>query len=213
MEDYLMRSSPTTNRLRRTFASFDATESEFRSIYTAQAAYDQKYSYENTGGGIVTAEMMKERSEAQKETSAQIKAALGDQRYAEYVRSSDREFQQISRLTQQANLPDSTALQVYNLRENTTKESGRIYADAALSNDQKRAALQVLAQNTRAQISATLGAEAGQAYLQVADRWLSRIERGNAVTFSETGAMNARTVPTARPPTAPAPAATTTPGK
>jgi hypothetical protein len=199
MEDYLMRSSQTTMRLRTPLTAFKASEDEFRAIYKIQAAFDEKYSYQNLGMGVMTQDLMRERQEAQKQVSEQLKTALGDQRYADYVRASDREYQQLNNITQRANLPESVALQAYEIRNATAKESNRIASDQQLTIDQKRAALQTLAQNTRAQISTALGTEAANTYLQVADRWLSRIERGTAVTFNDTGGISYRPVGAQRP--------------
>jgi hypothetical protein len=212
MEDYLMRTSQTTMRLRTPLTAFKATEEEFRTIYRIQAAFDDKYSYQNVGFNS-SPDFARERGEAQKQVSEQMKAALGEQRYADYMRASDREYQQLTRIAQRTNLADGVALQAYEVRNNASKESNRIYADAQLTAEQKRAALQTLAQNTRAQINSTLGAEAAATYFQVADRWLTRMERGSAVTFNETGNVSFRNIAPPRPATpatTPAPASSST---
>lgn len=194
MEDYLMRTSNTTMQLRTALTAFNASEAEFRAIYQVKQAFDEKYS----NRAFYDAEAMKERTAAQAQVAEQLKASLGEARYAEYARTSDRGFQAINRIAQQANLPPATAIQAYDLRTNASKESNRIYADTALSTDQKRAALASLAQNTRTQLGTTLGAEAGGTYLKIAEDWLGRIERGGAVTFTEGGGTSSRTLPTTR---------------
>lgn len=202
LDDFLVRSSNTTNRLRTALTAMNATEDEFRAIYQAQSAYDEKYNNNFAAVGITfnNADAMKERQAAQAQVNEQLKLALGDQRFAEYTRSTDREFQTITRIAQQANLPAAAAVQVYDLRDTLSKESNRIFADNALTVDQKRAALQSLAQNTRAQITSTLGSDAGRTYLQVAATWLDRVERGGAVTFNPGGGTSTRNLPIARPP-------------
>jgi hypothetical protein len=194
LEDYLMRTSTTTAQLRRTLGMMNATESEFRAIYAAQAAFDEKYSFQAMGSAIGST-LGEERIEAQKQVYEQIKSALGEQRYADYLRSSDREYQQLARVAQQANLPENIAIQAFNLRDNVSKESTRIYNDPALNVEQKRAALKSLAESARTQINATLGPEVGASYVKIADRWLSGLERGASVTFSETGAPRTRLLP------------------
>jgi hypothetical protein len=211
MEDYVMRTSLTTAMLRTALTAFDASETEFRAIFQAKQAFDDKYSYQNMGS-FLGADAMKERNAAQQQMGEQLKTALGEQRYADYVRSSDREFQSISRLAQQANLPATAALQVYDTRTQASTESNRIFADTSLNTDQKRAALQALAQTTRAQITAGLGTEAGGTYLKIAG-WISNIERGGAVSFNDGGGTNTRYLPQARPaiPTAPTTTTVVTP--
>ncbi len=205
MEDYLMRTSNTTMQLRTALTAFNASEAEFRAIFHAKQAFDDKYSFQNMGS-FIGFEAMQERNAAQQRMGEQLKTALGEPRYAEYVRAADREFQSISRLAQQSNLPATAALQTYDARAKASTESNRIYADTALTTEQKRAALQTLAQTTRAQITTSLGADAGATYLKIADRWISNIERGGAVTFNDTGGYNTRSLPQTRPTT---PATTT----
>jgi hypothetical protein len=201
MEGYLMRTSNTTNRLRTALTTMNATEPEFRAIYQAQSAFDEKYNAPGLGMSFNGPDAMKERQAAQAQASEQIKAALGEQRYAEYARGADREFQQLNRMALQASLPDTAALQAYNVRETTLKESNRIYDDAALSPEQKRASLQALGQSVRAEITATLGPDVGTRYLQVANRWLTALDRGAAVTFTD-NTLSTRNLPVRPPPNA-----------
>lgn len=193
LEDYEMRNSTVTTRLRPTLALFNATEDEFRTIYNIEQPFaDQLYP---TGPGISF-----DPGKAQQEVADQLKAALGDQRYADFERSGSRDFQQLSQLADQENLPAGTALQAYNLRDSLSQESNRIYNDATLSADDKRAALQTLAQNTRAQLLSTLGPTAGDTYLKTAS-WINNVERGMAVTFSG-NTTSFRAVPVVRRPVA-----------
>jgi hypothetical protein len=189
LADYDMRNSPVTARLRQTFDLFKVTEDEFRAIYAIQQAYSDRIDLNATTFPTMTPEQrnnfMQQRTAAQKELDAQMQAALGDARYAEFVRASDREFQQLNRLAEQANLPAQAAVQAYNLRDQLSQESNRIFNDTTLSYDQKLSSLQSLAQNTRAQLIATLGPVAGETYVKSAN-WLANVERGAAVTFSGT---------------------------
>jgi hypothetical protein len=194
LEDYLTRTSQTTMQLRSALTLMDASETEFRAISQAKQAYEDKYSYQVTGG-FIGPDLMKERDAAQLKTADQLKAALGETRYAEYARVSDREYQSITRLAEQANLPATAAVQAYDQRTAAVKESNRVFDDPALTADQKRVALQTLAQTTRAQLTATLGADAGASYLKVADRWLTSMEQGTATTFTENGGTRTRNLP------------------
>ncbi|HVS53930.1 MAG TPA: hypothetical protein VHD62_16360 [Opitutaceae bacterium] len=198
LEDYDLRNSPTALRLRSQFGFFDATEDEYRTIYRLTAQYaDKIYPTDVTTLGN---DFMSQRTAAQRELNDQLKAALGDERYAEYARSSDRDYQQLARLAERENIPLANAQQAYEVRNGVARESNRIVADTTLSDDQKRAALQTLAQTTRAQLLNTLGQNAGSSYLKTADNWLTRVERGAAVTFTENGGISYRSVPGGPPP-------------
>ena len=196
LEEYTLRSSSTTSRLRTALTAMNATEAEFRAIYQAQVAFDEKYT---NNLGVTTATTMNERQADQARVAEEIKLALGEQRFAEYSRAGDREFQTLSQLAQQAQLPPTAAIQVYDLRTGVSAESNRIFADTNMNNDQKRAALQSLGQNMRNQVTATLGEAAARTYLQSAT-WLARVEQGAAVTFNLGGGVSTRGLPPAGRP-------------
>jgi len=80
----------------------------------------------------------------------------------------------------------AAAVQAYDLRNGVAEQSQQIYADRNLTTDQKRAALQTLANNTKAQIVSTLGPTVGESYLRTA-RWLTSVENGGSVTFGPDG--------------------------
>ncbi len=164
---YEFAKTPVPYGLRRAFTVMDATEAEYRSLvpYLKTIAVDQP--------DAATTAL----------AATQAKAALGEVRYAEFLRASDREFQQLTYLTQQASLPAPTAVQALAARDTAVQESNRIAQDATLTYDQKRAALATLAENTRAQLTATLG-PAAPTYLTFAEKWLTGLAGGNTVTFT-----------------------------
>lgn len=183
LSDYTMRSSPITSMLRSRLTAFDPTESEFRAIFEMQQALNDKFA-PTVGGGMIAGTDFEQRRAAQQQLDQQLKAALGDARYAEYSRATSNEFQQLSRLAQRDNIPSEIAIQAYNTRDRVALESNRIFDDTSLSTDQKRAALQTLAQTTRTQLLASLGPTSGPAYVKIADQWLSNVEQGGAVSFN-----------------------------
>ena len=179
LTDYEMRTSPLTNFLRSRLGGFDPTETEFRALFQAQESVNAMFP---AGPG---ASVDPERAQiARQEFISDLRVALGDARYADYVRETSNDFQQLSRLAQRAALPSDTAVQAFNLRDAVAQDSNRIFDDASLNGSQKRTALQTLAQNTRAQLTAMLGPVVGPAYVKVADQWLTTVERGAAVSFN-----------------------------
>jgi hypothetical protein len=206
LEDYEMRSSQITSRLRGALTLIDATEDEFRTIYRINLPYADVL-YPSSLGGMIsfTADMRQKRDDATRDIQAQLKTALGDARTAELNRAQNYEFQTLARLAQRDNLPMAAAVKAYDLRASTTEASARIGDNNALSVDQKIAGLRDLAQNTKTQLSTLLGANAANAYVQSAT-WLQAIEKGNVVTFSPDGmGTSFRQVSTPRPATPPPP--------
>ena len=182
LADYDMRSSPLTSMLSRQLASFNATEAEFRAIFQAQQGFGEKLGPVGPGGTNY-----EDRQAAQKQLFEQLKTSLGEARYADYLRETDRNYQQLVRLAEREKLPAGTSLQAYNVRYGVADESGRIADDPALSVDQKRAALQALAARTRNQLLGILGPNAGPVYVQLVEQqWLNAVQRGSAVSFNGT---------------------------
>lgn len=207
--DYEMRTSQTGNMLRSRLAGFDASEAEYRAIYQAQVELNAKFP---GGFSSITFE---EREGAHNAYLEKVRASLGDTRFNEFLRDTSMDFQQLTALTEREKLGRDTALQAYNAREAAARESNRIFDDATLSVDQKRAALAALAQTTRAQLLAALGPNAGPAYMRTAEQWLGPIERGGAIspkpnvpvlivsgqgTMSYSGSPETRRLPTSATP-------------
>lgn len=210
MENYDIRHSPVTGRLRQAMTYFHASESEFRAIYQIEAPLEDVI-YPSTSGDRSVDDVVAAQRQANAQMSDQLKAALGDERYAEFTRSSDSDYRMLVGFERQQTIPDGAALQVYDLRDHVAQESTRVFNDSSLDNSQKLAALQTLAQSTRAQMLNVLGPAAGETYLRQASFWLAAVERGQAVSFTPTPqgtTSNFRSLPAPpRAGNAPAPAA------
>jgi hypothetical protein len=198
LDDYEMRNSTVTSRLRQPLTLMDATEDEFRAIYKAtQPAADLIY----PTGGVSGPNMSRDRQDAQAKANDAIKAAIGDARFADYQRANDYEYQQLARLGQRENIPTDTLNRAFGLRDVVVKESARIYDDKEMSTDDKRAALTTLGQNTKAQVLSLLGLTAGNAYIQ-SSNWINAPERGWVIRVGPNGQANSFTTLPNRPPPA-----------
>jgi hypothetical protein len=189
LEDYQMRRSRITSILSSAMSAMNASEEEFRTIY-AILQPNEEVLYPATSLGN---EGWQKRHTVLQQTDDSLKAALGESRFAEYQRASDNEYQQLNFIAQRENVPKEIVNRAFDLREKTTAQSNRIYDDPALSVEQKRAALQSLAQATRNELMSTLGKSAGADYVRTA-RWLGDIETGAAVTVGVRGDYRTRRV-------------------
>jgi hypothetical protein len=200
------RFSPFAERIRDQLRYFDATPAEEQAIFAAQSIQlPMRSSILGEEFAVAATPEAQRQQEAQAaQANEQLKAALGPARYEEYLRAKNYEFQQLSDLTTRAGLPDGAATQVFGVRDAASTESNRILADLALTDDQKRAALKLLADNTRAQIGAVIGPVAADAYTKTA-RWLKQFEEGAAVTFRGDSGTSARFVGGRPPPRGGAP--------
>jgi len=182
----------------------DATEAEFRTIFELQKEFDDRFTEQDQSGGKTrTQEEWKVRNDAEKAMRAQIRDALGAERYADYVRAQDNEYQQLRGATKRFQLPPDTPGRVYALRDEVPKRAIRIADDKTLSPDRKREALRRLAEETRDTVRATLGSEAAQAYFSNNGmQWVKQLEGGTIVTFNEDGGQSHRRIEPAPKPAA-----------
>jgi hypothetical protein len=204
LADYELRSSDAAEKLHRKISKFDRTEEEYRNIFAIQKAYDDTQNLDAWGNPIdQSSEARRKQREAEKIVGAQIKAALGAERYADYTRSQNYDYQKLVAATQRLSLPPETARQVYDLRDTVSSESARIVDNPDLGMDQKKQLLADLAKTTRSQIRTRLGDTAAEAYLKNSMSWISKVESGNAVTFGEEGnSTSTRSIPASKNPAA-----------
>lgn len=198
LEDYEMRNSNTTMRLRQAMTLMDASEEEFRALYKIMQPLTDVINPPTFG--VSGADMARLRQEAQVKANEAIKATLGEARFTDYQRANNYEYQQLVRIAQRDNVSTEMIRSTYDLRDELIKESGRIYDDKELNPDEKRAALATLGQKTKAQIIGYLGVNAGNAYIQSAT-WTTAAERGWVIRVGADGQANSYySLPTAPPP-------------
>lgn len=202
--DYELRMSKTAQQLRWKMTRFDGTEEEYRKVFAIQKAYDDTQLTDAYGNPINQGQDdWKKRQEAQKILNTQIKEALGTDRYAEYARTQNHEYQQLQAAAKRLDLPPETAVTVFNLRNNIATESKLIADNENLAPDQKKQALADLAKKTRAQVVTALGEEAAGVYMKGSMNWLNTVEQGQLVTFSEDGQFTgSRALPAPKKPAA-----------
>jgi hypothetical protein len=188
LADYDLRMSRTAQQLRWKMTKFDATEDEYRKIFAAQKTLDDSQSLDAWGNLMDRSpDARKKRQEGEKQVAEQIKASLGAERYAEYVRSQNHEYQQLQTATRRLSLPADTANNVFNLRYEVATESKRIADNKDVDYDQKIQLLATLAQKTREQVRTQLGDEASEVYLKSGMSWLENVAQGNVIKFNEEG--------------------------
>ncbi|PWU21015.1 MAG: hypothetical protein C5B50_02745 [Verrucomicrobia bacterium] len=104
----------------------------------------------------------------------QMAEVLGPERFAAFERAGDTRFTSIQRVAQRVGLPDEIALEVFQMR-NTAEQSLRaVQQDPSLSDDDRRALLQTLGQETRRSIADTFGPNAFTAYERLDGAWLQQ---------------------------------------
>jgi hypothetical protein len=177
LEDYQMRTSPVAVQLARRIGDFQPSDSEFFAIYQAYRSLSDRF-----GNASFSNMDMRALEGERAGLSDRIKAALGEQRAAEYIRKSDPAYAELVQLAATAELPAGTAGEIFDIRDALAASSQRIAEDPNLSVAEKRTALKQLADNSRLQIATKTGASAAQV-LSIAEQWLRPVERGSSISF------------------------------
>jgi hypothetical protein len=171
LEAYDLRASNTANQLRSTLGLFDPSEQEFRTLYQLQRSLDERLAPLRLVANP-TDEQVRERTDAQKQLTEQIKAALGPERFAEYERTTDNSYQQTARLVARLELPAETADQVWSVQKQAQERSRAIRQDQSLTEAQRNAQLAALGADASGRVAATLGPRAFEAYKDNGGWWI-----------------------------------------
>jgi hypothetical protein len=175
LENYELRSSNTANSMRYSLDAFGPNEAEFRAIYQLQRPFDEKYSTAFMMGQP-SEEQMKQRQEAQKELTAQIKAALGPERAAEYERATDYQFQQVNRIVSRLDLPKETAAQVWEVQKDIQQRAAALRSTPGLSPAARTEQLAALAQEATTKVGGALGPRGLEVYKQYSGSWIQNLQ-------------------------------------
>jgi hypothetical protein len=171
LQDYELRSSQTANSLRWQLTAFTPSEQEFRSIFNLQREFDLEFSNRRSTTDEAANQL---RATAETAMQEQIKASLGEARYAEYQRAKDHNYQQLASLTDRLGLPKESAVTVYNLAKDIEKRSQQIRSDPKLKGDARNEALAKLAEEANATILKQLGDRGADAYKENGGGWWLR---------------------------------------
>jgi hypothetical protein len=171
LEDYDLRSSNTANSLRYELAAFNATEDEFRTLYRLKKVIDEQF-------GLMYAQPsqgeMRRRGELQKDVNDQIRATLGEARYAEYERATNYEYRNTSQLVARLELPPATTAQLWDLRKEFMDRIAGLRTASPEQQLQQRAALN---DEALAKLTPMLGGSRGlEAYKQYGGSWLRSLQ-------------------------------------
>ncbi|MFN0066590.1 MAG: hypothetical protein ACKVYV_03040 [Limisphaerales bacterium] len=152
--DYELRMSETAMQMRFSLNGFEPTEDEFRRVFELRRGFDEEF---GPMFGGADEEQMQARNEAQAKLNEGLKQLLGEERYADYERVQDFAWQSLSKVAERQGLDDAGARALWEVKQAAEAEAGRIRGDAALSAEQRTAALAAIQQETERELTARLG--------------------------------------------------------
>ncbi|MSU61687.1 MAG: hypothetical protein EXS31_04695 [Pedosphaera sp.] len=173
LENYDMRTSSTSSKLGQQLLTFSPTEEEFRKVFRLTRDSEEKPEkvtvQENTPEARAAA--AKAQADARAELDNQIKTALGDARFAEYQRSLDSSYQNLSRVGQRYGLSSDAIIKAYEM-EKAFRSEPVAFPQPGFEVDRSAAQNQF-----NEQMKVALGEKAARAYRQ--------LRGGNRVVDSE----------------------------
>lgn len=172
--EYDLRFSGSSGMVSRRAGTMVATEPEYRALKPLLDDFDQKSRELPRDDNFSAA-----YAEMQRATVQQLVGALGADRAAAYIWSgSDSEYAALRRATEAAQLPPATPARVMELAVDIGRQAATVHDDAALTVEQKRAALLTLQQTARAQLDTLLPPPARQQLPADGLRWLDALGDG-----------------------------------
>lgn len=170
-EQYRMRSSPAADELRNRLRGFAASREEFESLFRLQeqAQTERQAVLDQQDRDPAAMEKLEALEMDQNE---QIRKLLGPERYAEYQRSGDPDFQTLYGLALEHEVPTQVANQVWEMRSAVKEQTDRIRDNPLLSAEQKLRALNAVHTETQAAIVDVLGEPLLRDYEKTGAGWL-----------------------------------------
>ena len=168
---YLLRKSNTAHKLRSQIAGFDPSEEEFRTVFKLKRAFDEEY-----GEMGINPDLLEEQLKAQKTLNEQIRQSLGDERYADYERAQDYQFQQIHSSLKKADLGTGEAIQVYDMQKVAQDAALQLRGNQTLNEAERRERLRQIRNETESAIQQVVGTEGWEKFNRPSNTgWLQRI--------------------------------------
>lgn len=170
-QEYQLRNSNTARNMRDSLASFSPSEDEFKKIFDARKAFDDQYGFARGGGDDAARE---QRRIAQQQLDDQLRAVLGEDRYAQYHMAQDDRYREIYDFTQRSNLPIETAKAIYDIQNTAEQQRRDVLNNQNIPQDQRAATLAQMRDEIKTTLQATMTPEAYAQYLRGDGSWVNR---------------------------------------
>lgn len=163
--------SPTANEVRHGLYGMNASEQEFRAVYEERKAFEDEWGQRDPD--LLDAATRRRMEEARDDMEGRIEQSLGPERYAQYERGMDDDFHVLSALATRFRLPREKAVEVYGYKVVANGYRDQVRANPDLTAEQRAAALQDIADETRKTVAAALGPRAFSQLVRTGQaRWL-----------------------------------------
>ncbi|MEP6662558.1 MAG: hypothetical protein ABJC04_02735, partial [Verrucomicrobiota bacterium] len=165
--EFNLRKSQSANTVRY-LRGFSASEDELRELARLEPETTDLPDEANSPAkqAKIVARQIKE---------GKIKALLGDERFAEFTRARDGDFQSIYRVTQRYGLPQDSANHAFQIFQEARQQEKTLRQSRDLSNEQRGDLLEAIEIKTRNELSRVLGERAADTYRRNGGDWVSKL--------------------------------------
>ena len=171
LEEFELRSSQVSQRMKWELSSFEPDEKEFRAIHAHKQAMEELNSARNTEGTPITPEGQKEMREKQKALDASLAETLGTNRVAEYKLMEQYEYRNLL----DAGVPKESVFKIPDIKKEAESAASKLRNDKSLTQEQRTAALQAIKNETTKTLADLLGSRRANYYQQSGGYWLRNI--------------------------------------
>ena len=159
---YQLATSPTARNLRSELSAFSASDQEFRDIFRLRQQVENA-TMDLRGNDP---EANRKRMEAHQQMDQQLRTMLGEQRYAEYQRSRDYQYRNLTRLARDNSLPPDTAGKAYDMNQLAMQEAAKIRSQQDLPREERDALLRQMQADLDSSMGNLLGPQVYQRFQQ-----------------------------------------------
>ncbi len=185
-EQLEMRSSALADGLREALRGFGASETEFQKVFRLEKEFAREREALERAQFAGTESQASEKIEAGEiELQDKIRSALGEQRFEEYQRARDPEFQTLFSLAREHDVSPDVATEVIGMRQTVKDHTDRIRQNPLLTVEQKIRALEAIRLETEAAVVDVLGEPLLQEYQRLGGGWL--VELTEPTDLGESG--------------------------
>ena len=176
--EYQFRSSPTAERLRDQLEVFRPTEQEYKTIFELQRSVDEQFKLTSDSDP----QNRQAYDDAMKTLGPQLQAALGQERYADYLQAMDQTNNKLKRLVARLDLPLATVGKIIEVQTDISQRAEAIRKDQTLSPADQAERITQLTQEAQTKLTNTLGARGFTAYEENKGSWLRALTESASKT-------------------------------
>jgi hypothetical protein len=170
LEDFELRETTAGQTVQRLLGDTVASDGQRRAVFRLQFEFEDRFAltFDLTPAALL------ERETARQQLNGQIRAILGDDLFAAWLRGEGADYAPMAALAERQGLPLAASLELWQTRAEYTRRRLELNAATGMSAAQKRAANAALVRQTELRLIGLLGAGSVQLERNSTFQWLPK---------------------------------------